>query len=84
MNPGLMLFAEPSPSLPNRTRGFLFGAVSAILQPMTEEPIKTVAARVLGDPEAQPDHKRLAGYVLGDLDDARTTNDQPIKIPGNP
>lgn len=51
---------------------------------MTEEPIKTVAARVLSDPDAQPDYKRLAGYVLGDLDDARTTKDQPIKIPGNP
>lgn len=52
---------------------------------MTEEPIKSLAARALGDPDASADVKRLAAYVLGDADSERTSsNADPIKIPGNP
>lgn len=48
-----------------------------------EEPIKSLAARVLGDPDVKPEYKRLAGYVLGDMDNGRTTDPEPIDIPGN-
>lgn len=38
--------------------------------------IKSLAARILGDESASQDAKRLAGYVLGDADNERTT-EQP-------
>ncbi len=41
---------------------------------MTEEPIKSLAARTLSDDTADHEEKRLAAYVLGDADNERTAN----------